>query len=188
MIDLMAEYHRLCDTPSDIYMHLPRFVEMVEALDAQHVIELGTRTGVSTVAFLLGLETTGGRLTSIDIDERPDIGPFDSDTFDAWEFIHGSDLDPSIVGQLDEADLIFIDTSHAWAQTLQELYVYDRLVKPGGLLVLHDTELLHPLDSPASDPPFPVRAAVTEFCAEQSYEFKLIRECNGLGIVRIPAK
>ena len=47
LADLYAEQ---CNTPSDIYLHLPRFVAMVEELDAQHVIELGTRTGVSTIA------------------------------------------------------------------------------------------------------------------------------------------
>ena len=54
-------YAEQCATPSDIYLHLPRFVEMVELLDASHVIELGTRTGVSTIAWLHALERTGGR-------------------------------------------------------------------------------------------------------------------------------
>jgi hypothetical protein len=60
MTSLTEQYQTVCVTPSDIVDHLPRFVAMVEELDAQHVIELGTRTGVSTIAWLYGLAKTGG--------------------------------------------------------------------------------------------------------------------------------
>ncbi len=174
-------YYDVCATPSDIYLHLPRFVELVESLDARHVIELGTRTGVSTIAWLHALAGTGGRLTSVDIDECPPIGEFDH-----WTFIQGSDLDPDVLERLEPADICFVDTSHTLAQTRQELNIYRWLVKPGGCLVLHDTELRHPEDSPPSDPPFPVKTAIKEFLADTGYEWINFTDNNGLGIIRIP--
>lgn len=176
---LESEYERLCVTPSDIYLHLPRLVAMVVDRNAQHVIELGTRTGVSTVAWLYGLEQTGGRLTSVDIDERPDIGEWPH-----WTFHQADDLDGDLLGVLDDADIVFIDTSHDFFHTRAELNVYRWLVKPGGLMVLHDTELERPLGTPVR-PRFPVRTAIEEFCAAEGFEWVNHPECFGLGVIEV---
>ena len=179
LIDLEAEYERLAAEPSDINQHLPTFVDLVDELNATHVIELGTRTGVSTVAWLWALTGTQGRLTSIDIDEQPDI-----DRHDHWTFIQGDDLDPDIVAQLEPADIVFIDTSHHYDQTLRELNVYRWLVKPGGVIVLHDSELPHPIGAPPL-PRFPVKTAVIEFCEMNGYQPMFVPYCWGLGLIRM---
>ena len=179
-MSLREEYDRLCVTPSDIYLHLPRFVDLVVETNAQHVIELGTRTGVSTIAWLCGLEQTGGVLTSIDIDAKPDI-----DDHPSWTFIQGDDLDPAIVSELSPAEIVFIDTSHLYEQTVHELNLYRWLVKLGGFIVLHDTELPVPETAPAGHPRFPVKKAVVEFCDAEGYEWFNIAECWGLGVIRM---
>ena len=176
---LADQYRRLCATPSDIYEHLPTFVDLVTSRNAQHVIELGTRSGVSTIAWLYGLEQTGGRLTSIDIDERPDIGEHDR-----WEFLQGDDMHPSIVGQLSLADIVFIDTSHLYEHTFHELNLYRWLVRPGGVIVCHDTELARPEGAPAR-PAFPVRTAIEEFVETNGYDWTNHRNCFGLGIIEV---
>ena len=178
-MSLGTEYAIRCAEPSDINEHLPMFVELVAATNAQHVIELGTRTGVSTIAWLYGLEATGGRLTSVDIDERPAIGEWDR-----WTFIHGDDLDPDVVAQLEPADIVFIDTSHLYEQTVHELNLYRWLVKPGGLLVLHDTELPIPEGAPPR-PLYPVKTAMVEFCQANGYRYTNRPNCWGLGIIQI---
>ena len=175
-----GEYERLCRTPSDIYLHLPRFVQLVEDTNAQHVIELGTRTGVSTIAWLHALNATGGKLTSVDLDPRPPIG-----LHDHWQFIQGDDMDPAISGGLDPAEIVFIDTSHHYTHTLKELHVYRWLVKPGGFLVCHDTELPRPEGMPPSDPVFPVKRAIERFVAETGFEWVNVPECWGLGVIRV---
>jgi cephalosporin hydroxylase len=180
-MSLAELYAEQCATPSDIYLHLPRFVEIVEQLNAQHVIELGTRTGVSTIAWLHALTGTGGRLTSVDIDARPDIGDWSH-----WTFIQGDDCDPAVLEQLELAEVVFLDTSHLWPVTLVELNTYRWLVKPGGLIVCHDTELMFPEGTKRGDPPFPVKRAITEFCAEHGFEWTNIPECWGLGVIKIP--
>jgi len=176
---LHEEYERLCAIPSDIYLHLPRFVTMAQDLNAQHVIELGTRTGVSSVAWLYALSLTGGRLTSIDIDARPDIGEHDH-----WTFIQGDDCDPDIVAGLDPADIVFIDTSHHYEHTVRELHLYRWLVKRGGLIVCHDTMLERPEGAPPL-PRFPVRTAIEEFVSEMGFEWINVPDCWGLGIIRV---
>lgn len=176
---LAAEYHRLCTVPSDIYLHLPYFVASVQELNAQHVIELGTRSGVSTVAWLHGLEQTGGRLTSIDLDPGPDLDA------EQWTFIQGDDLDPRIVAELDEADIVFIDTSHHYRQTLAELNVYRHLVRPGGRMLLHDTRLPRPEGAPPH-PVFPVLRAVQEFTTTECLVWSENPECWGLATIHVP--
>ena len=172
-------YAEQCATPSDIYLHLPRFVEMVDELKAQHVIELGTRTGVSTIAWLHALEGTGGRLTSVDIDERPPIGDWPH-----WEFIQGDDTDPEVITRLAPADIVFLDTSHLYEHTVVELRLYRWVVKPGGLIVCHDTELPLPEGAPPR-PLYPVKTAVREFCEQEGFQWCNFSDCWGLGVIRV---
>jgi cephalosporin hydroxylase len=178
-VTLAECYEELCRTPSDIYLHLPRFVALVDELKAQHVIELGTRSGVSTVAWLYALEATGGRLTSIDLDPPPDLGVQHD-----WLFVQGDDCDPNIVACLELADIVFIDSSHHYRHTLTELYTYRWLVNPGGVIVCHDTMLERPEGAPLR-PRFPVRTAIEEFVKSEGYEWINIPECFGLGIVKV---
>ena len=177
--NLEAEYRRLCAEPSDINEHLPTFVELAAELCAEHVIELGTRSGVSTVGWLWALTGTAGRLTSVDLSPRPDIGEHEN-----WSFIQGDDLDPAIVTRLDPADIVFIDTSHRYGHTVSELNIYRWLVKPGGLIVLHDTENRIPEDAPPR-PLYPVKRAVVEFCEANGYEWHNYPNCWGLGVIQM---
>jgi cephalosporin hydroxylase len=152
-------------------------VALVEETNARHVIELGTRSGVSTVAWLHGLASTGGRLTSVDIDARPDIG-----VYAHWKFIQGNDLDPDVLVRLDPADIVFIDTSHLYEHTLAELNVYRWLARR--YIVCHDTELAQPEGAPAH-PRYPVRTAVEEFCAAEGLSWTNHPHCWGLGIIEV---
>ena len=81
---------------------------------------------------------------------------------------------------------MFVDTSHIYHQTVAELELYHTKVRPGGVILLHDVELKSPADSPASDPPFPVRVAVQEFADEYGWDVEFVTGCYGLGILRAP--
>ncbi len=176
---LADDYARLCRTPSDIVDHLPRFVAMVEQLNATHVIELGTRTGVSTIAWLYALEGRG-RLTSVDIDTKPPIGDYDH-----WTFLQGDDLSMKVLERLKPADIVFIDTSHHYDHTIVELETYHDLVKPGGRIVCHDTLLRRPEGSPAR-PLFPVRTAIAEFTEKHDLTWHEYPDSWGLAVIEIP--
>jgi cephalosporin hydroxylase len=178
-IELEAAYHYLCKCPSDIVDHLPRFVELVVETDAQHVIELGTRYGVSTVAWLYGLKATGGRLTSVDVGPKPDLD------FPDWEFHQADDLDTGLLDHLEPADIVFIDTSHVYEHTLDELHAYVDLVRPGGYIVCHDTELEHPDEAPP-EPRFPVKKAIEEFTTAMGLQWTNDPRCWGRAEIRVP--
>ena len=173
-------YAQACETPSDIVNHLPRMVDLVHHLDAQHVLELGTRSGVSTTAWLYALQATGGRLTSVDLDDKPAIGDHEH-----WTFIQGDDTDPALVASLDMADIVFIDTSHLYDHTVQELAIYRWLVKPGGVICLHDTELPLPEGAPPR-PLYPVKKALLEFLSETGWEHINFPDCWGFAVVKVP--
>jgi predicted O-methyltransferase YrrM len=164
-------------TPSDIHQHVPRMVQLVDELNAQHVIELGSRSGVSTAGWLYALAGTGGRLTTVDLDPAPNVGGWPH-----WSHVVGDDTSPEVIGALEPAEIIFIDTSHRYLHTVQELSIYRWLVKPGGVICLHDTELLYAEGEP--EPFFPVKKAVTEFCAATGYSFDIDPRCWGFAVIR----
>ena len=179
--DLARKYAKVASTESDIWLHLPRFLELVEAEHMTKVIELGTRTGVSTIAWLHALEQTGGHLWSVDIDAKPPIGDYPH-----WTFIQGDDEAADVLAQLPEqVDAVFLDTSHHFEHTLRELRLYRSRVRPGGYIVCHDTELDYPEGVYLSDPPFPVRRAIEQFVAEHGLQWLNIPECYGLGIIKV---
>lgn len=175
-----VRYADACRTPSDVWEHLPVFVQLVEQTHATKVIELGTRGAVSTVAWLYGLDLTDGHLWSVDIDVAPPLPT------DRWTFIQGDDLDPAVVQQLpDDADIVFIDTSHMYADTLAELNVYRWHVRAGGKIVLHDTELPTPIGWTRDQPRYPVKAAVEQFCGDETLTVKYLPNNFGLGIIDV---
>jgi len=178
---LKAKYDAVAATPSDIYEHLPVLVEMVLKADAKKVIELGTRTGVSTIAWLYALEQTGGHLWSVDMDAKPPIGEFPH-----WTFIQGDDESDQVLSQLPpQVDILFLDTSHHYEHTKRELELYLSQVKPGGLIVCHDTELPIPEGAPPQDAPYPVKRAIQEFTAKHGLRWFNLPNCWGLGIIEV---
>lgn len=105
------------------------------AADAQSIVELGVRGGVSTWALLDGLPYEG-RMTSVDIEDVvPDL-PERITTDPRWTFVCGDDLDPAVQGRLPRADLVFIDTTHTYDQTKAELLLAQRL--GAARIALHD--------------------------------------------------
>jgi cephalosporin hydroxylase len=182
--ELYEQYR--ADTALDIYEHLPRFVDAALYTEAQTVIELGVRGGCSTVAWLHAMEQTGGHLWSVDIDPAPP-----ELVSDRWTFTQGDDLDPAVLAvQPQRADLLFIDTSHAFRQTLLELTLYGKRVRPGGLILCHDTELEWPFaDFPelhALNPEqYPVRLAIEQYCAVARTSWREVAGCFGLGVIDV---
>ena len=173
------EYDLRCGLNSDIQQHLPQLY--TEALAGGVTIELGVRSGNSTSAFLAAAEMNGGHVWSVDI--VPPKVPWWG--HNQWSVLVGDDLD--LADDLpDDVDVLFIDTSHHYVQTQAELELYVPKVKPGGVVLLHDVELEQPDGCPATDPPFPVRVAVDEYCAEHGLSPEYVGGCYGLGVIRIP--
>ena len=176
-----AEYEARRLENSDIRDHLPRLFD--EASGGKQVIELGVRGGNSAAAFLAAVESDGGHVWSVDILE-PQVP---RDWFDSplWTFTLGDDL--AVVDQLpDGVDVVFVDTSHTFAQTCAEIAAYVSKLKPGGVMLFHDTELEEPYDSPPDDPPFPVAKAIEGFAGEWGWDVEFVTGCSGLGVLHKP--
>lgn len=130
---------------SDITDHLPYLME--EALKANKILELGTRGGSSTSAFLLAcLERHDGLVVSVDIDlycgERV-IERLGRQLTTYWRFEGGSSQDEYVVKHVRQYapyDIIFIDSSHEADQTKKELEIYKDMLRTGGKFIFHDTD------------------------------------------------
>jgi hypothetical protein len=60
-------------------------------------------------------------------------------------------------------------------------------VRPGGVIILHDTELEHPDAEEPGDPAFPVAVALREWASAQPDEpmIEWVSGCYGLAVVTV---
>ena len=138
------------DAPaSDISDHLPTLFYETIAQAPRLIVELGTRGGESTRTFLAAAARVGARMLSVDIEDcaLPNLPP---DIARLWSFERSDDIAFGESGFSQwcaansvaaEIDLLFIDTSHVYEHTKDELRVWLPKVAPGGLVLLHDTNL-----------------------------------------------
>ena len=180
---------------SDVQEYMPFFCETARSYGKTRILELGTRAGYSTLAFLAGAEETGGHVWSVDLDPVTDNprGMLPWRNIPGWTFIRGDDMDPGIHGQLPgEVDVLFIDTSHEYRHTLDELHAYMPRVVRGGVALLHDVNLyLNQAGTGISSPVphrgeriSPVAQALDEYCAETGLPWENRPGVYGLGVIR----
>jgi predicted O-methyltransferase YrrM len=169
-------YTERCEIESDIVGHLPRLYAEAAIGNAQ-IIELGVRTGNSTSAFLAAVEQHGGHVWSVD------NGQIDVPFMDhpQWTFIWGDD--EFVADELpDDVDVLFIDTSHFYRDTLRELNQYVPKVRAGGVVLMHDTELSRQIPK---DPVYPVRQAIERYCRRHALKPEYVPGWCGLGVIRL---
>ena len=78
-----------------------------------------------------------------------------------------------------QADLIFIDTSHLAEQTTKEIAAYEPILRPGGIMVFHDTVSFY-------DGVFkPIKKFLK---THLGWTMENKTNCNGLGILRKPGQ
>lgn len=185
MTPTWQRYMQAVYTQSDIQHHLG----LLYSLARGNVLELGTRSGVSTAALLAGVEARGGHVWSVDLDPRSaEVAKGHLQ----WTFVQGDSRDTLIVerilqhvGDLSSTreyidddpriDLLLIDTEHVVDVTAAELALWSPHMRPGGRILLHDPET------------FPgVRRAITEFCARTGWAVTYVLPCNGMAVIEVP--
>ena len=185
---LLAEYRSRQGRDTDITAHLETLRHEATGKVFCRVLELGTRSGMSTSAFLAALELNGGHLWSIDVND-PDVPAWWHEN-PLWSFLKAHDLsaEARVFGP-PQVDVLFIDTSHEYGHTLDELRAYVPRVVPGGVVLMHDTEYdyennreMQPADPHASH----VGRALDDYCAETGLTWENKPGCFGLGVMRIP--
>jgi cephalosporin hydroxylase len=186
-LTLLEDYEARAGAYSDIQDCLEFLYRTAVAYPQVAVLELGVRSGNSTAAFLAAAEEAGGHVWSVDIAE-PQV-PDRWRTSGYWSLTVADDLTAapgaSQTAVPDFADVLFVDTSHAYEQTLAELRRFVPLVSPGGTVLLHDTRL-ETVEGAGPQPPFPVARALDLFCAETGRSW-LDRDAQyGLGEILRP--
>ena len=134
--NLELEYKMVCDCATDINEHLPILRKYAEQCD--HVIELGVRYGNSTVAFMAARPK---KFIAYDLQYN--------DKMDYLKLIaeeNGINFELKIENPLDlendksdleETDLLFIDTNHHATQMREELRLHSP--KARKFIIMHDT-------------------------------------------------
>jgi len=135
MNSLEQKYNDLVNTPSDINEHLPTLKKYSE--ECEHITEMGVRWIVSTYAFLMGKPK---KLISIDIQSPSTWGAnlilAQTSALEnniEFNFLLGNTLEIEI----EQTDLLFIDTWHAYKQLKSELALHHSKVNK--YIILHDT-------------------------------------------------
>jgi hypothetical protein len=124
-------YEKVCGRQSDIYRHCPLIREY--ASRCRHVTEFGMRHGNATTAILAAQPE---RFVTYDVRWYPtydDLKPLQGKT--NFEFRNVSSLSEDI----EETDLLFIDTEHTERQLSQELERHSSKVRRW--IILHDTQV-----------------------------------------------
>ncbi|MFC1634494.1 O-methyltransferase, partial [Planctomycetota bacterium] len=113
---------------------------LVEAMDAKHVVEIGTSNGYASIWFCLALRATGGKLTTFEID--PNRISLARENFkkagvaNLVTVIEG-DAHKRVTELEEPIDILFIDADKSgYLDYLNKLLP---LVRPGGLILAHNT-------------------------------------------------
>lgn len=181
---LAAAFRAVKAIPSSMHEHMDYLREA--AAGSRSVLELGLNQGTSCVAFLTGLPA-GSRMVSVDLQ-----GPLTPIRFILewcageirkrnWMFMESDTLE-AMRKMRDwgwEFDLIFVDSSHQYQATKDELALAADLVVrtkvSGGKIILHDT-----ISFPE------VYRAMLEFTHERGWQFGNRENCHGLGVITVP--
>ncbi len=113
---------------------------LAEAAGAKHIVEIGTSNGYAAIWFCLALRTTGGKLTTFEIDrERAALARENFKRAGVEELVTliEGDAHKQVTGLDEPIDIVFIDADKGgYLDYLNKLLP---LVRPGGLILAHDT-------------------------------------------------
>lgn len=136
MYRIEQKYNRLKNTPSDINEHLSTLKRYAE--QCNHITEMGVRWIVSTWALLAAHPK---RMVSIDIVHPAEYG---GDLAFVYYLTVLEKIDfnfkkeDTTANEIEETDLLFIDTLHEYSQLKAELLLHAKKVNK--YIILHDTK------------------------------------------------
>jgi predicted O-methyltransferase YrrM len=128
---------------------------LTETMGAEHVVEIGTSNGYSGLWLLMALRTTGGKLTTFEIDPakvRLAANNFKEAGVDHLATIIEGDAHEEVKRLKGPIDLLFIDADkEGYLDYLNKLLP---LIRPGGLIVSHNMNSLYQdyIDALTTDP------------------------------------
>lgn len=170
-------YSKFCKLKSDINEHMPTLYYY--ASHCKHITEMGVRNVVSTWAFL---KSKPKRIICYDIKRSNNI---DIAITSAKE--NGIELEfyekDVLTVEIEETDLLFIDTLHQYKQLSQELNMHASRVKK--YIIIHDTTKFAHTDE-FTGAPNGLWPAIKEFLKYYNTEWRILHRYtnnNGLTIM-----
>ncbi len=167
---LEAHYQALVATPSDINEHLPVLRDLASC--CMHVTEMGTRSAVSTAAFLAAQPE---KLVCYDLNRSPAFDALAALAGDTELIFYQGDV---LTVTIEPTDLLFIDTWHVYQQLHAELERHS--AKARHVIVLHDTTTFGECGEAAGH--VGLWAAVEEFLATHPEWAMVQRYTNNNGL------
>jgi len=115
---------------------------LTEAVGAKHVVEIGTSNGYSAIWFCLALRTTGGKLTTYEINRyRASLARenFKRAGVDQIVTLVEGDAHETVKNLKEPIDVLFLDADkEGYIDYFNKLLP---LVRPGGLILAHNTSM-----------------------------------------------
>jgi cephalosporin hydroxylase len=140
----LQEVREVAAIPGDIDEHLETIFTETLLHRPALIVELGVRGGMSTFVFERAAGLCNAWILSVDVDDCS----FAS-SHPRWMFVRSDDV--SFAGKFkefskqrgtpEEVDLLFIDTSHLYEHTVQEIEAWFPLLSGRAKVIFHDTNL-----------------------------------------------
>jgi len=157
--------------PSGMQGHMDFLRELVVQVNAQQVVELGVWTGNSTIAFLAGLEETGGKLWSVD-KEAPQTDAASLLGKPNWVFHQGDDRE-SLQQAPEQCDILLCDMTNDYDTVSWQLENYGARVRDGGYILVHDTEIAS------------TQRAIMDYLKGKNWRYGERPESHGMGVIEV---
>ena len=140
MKEITSWYDKFRQKKGDINEHLP--ILKLYGSRCSHVTEMGSRTGCSTFAFLMSKPK---KFIAYDIKIHPNLNI--AKQLSEKENINFVIINKNVLNvEIEETDLLFIDTWHKYGQLKEELRLHEKNVKK--FLIFHDTTTYAHKDEP----------------------------------------
>ncbi len=160
---------------------------LAEATGARHIVEIGTSNGYSGIWFCLALRTTGGKLTTYEIDARRASlarENFKRAGVDKFVTLIEGDAHEKVTMLKETIDIVFIDADKELYDIYYELCL--ELIKNGGLIAL-DNVFKHGrvIDTEADDTgTLAIRELNMKIKTDTRVDISMLPLSDGLTLVR----
>jgi cephalosporin hydroxylase len=140
----LSEIRQFAAQPGDIDEHLELIFTETLLFRPNLIVELGVRSGASTFVFERAAALCSATLVSADLDDCSTVSRYPK-----WHFFRGDDVQFAasfrdfcrIKNIVPSVDLLFIDTSHYYDHTVQEIQAWIPLLSARAKVMFHDTNM-----------------------------------------------
>ena len=129
---------------SSISDYLPKIFCESPLVEPNTIVKLGVRGGESTFVFERVARMSNADLVSVDLNDCSDVIDYDG-----WHFVQGDDIEFAREFEtwcsehevVPDVDVLFIDTSHLYEHTVNEIHRWFPHLSEQAIVFFHDTNL-----------------------------------------------